>query len=278
MVGGILHCAGLPDPCLPHEDSQSSGDQATKAMRDFFVLAFEHFGDREVLKKEFQEFVQQDEGVHELFDWIDFAARRGLTSFGKLIAKFDKRELGGITFRLKQTSKNCATYRFFREGEGESANLPLNARTCHQPLRDVGTLRDIFTTPYIEKKNDDEKNKKQNELNGLYIGDRENSLNVPTSLQPGFLLPPHRPRPHRPRSDRARPASPWTSKPTASAKATDSTRGRATSACSPSAVTVAPSGPSTSAPSDTISGRSSRSWRKRASSPTTPSSTCSGCG
>ena len=58
-------------------------------MRDFFELAFTRFGDREVLKKEFQEFIQQDEGVHELFDWIDFAARRGLMSFGRLVAKFD---------------------------------------------------------------------------------------------------------------------------------------------------------------------------------------------
>jgi len=68
VVGGIMTCAGLPDPCSPHEDSQSSGDQSTKAMRDFFVLALGRFGDRDVLKKEFQEFVQQDEGVHDLFD------------------------------------------------------------------------------------------------------------------------------------------------------------------------------------------------------------------
>jgi DNA polymerase-1 len=181
VVGGILHCAGLPDPCRPHEDSQSSGDQATKAMRDFFVLAFDHFGDREVLKKEFQEFVQQNEGVHELFDWIDFAARRGQTTFGKLVVKFDKRELGGITFRLKQTSKNCATYRFFREGEGD---LPICLSTPKPATPPQGhwDVEGHFHTPYIGEKNDDEKNKKQNELKGLYKGDRENSLNVPMSL------------------------------------------------------------------------------------------------
>ena len=33
----------------------------------------------------------------------------------RTLTKFDKRELGGITFRLKQTSKNCASYRFFRD-------------------------------------------------------------------------------------------------------------------------------------------------------------------
>jgi aconitase A len=39
------------------------------------VLAFDHFGDREALKKDFQEFIQENEDVHELFDWLDFAAR-----------------------------------------------------------------------------------------------------------------------------------------------------------------------------------------------------------
>jgi DNA polymerase-1 len=184
-VGGILHCAGLPDPCRPHEDSQSSGDQATKAMRDFFVLAFDHFGDREVLKKEFQAFIQQSEEVHELFDWLDFAARRGLTSFGKIVAKFDKRELGGITFRLKQTSKNFGIYRFFREGDGE---LPICLSTP-KPATSTEGRRDIeghFHTPYMGEKNDDEKNKNHDELKGLYKGDRKNSPNVPTSLKQVF--------------------------------------------------------------------------------------------
>jgi DNA polymerase-1 len=185
VVGGILHCAGLPDPCLPHEDSQSSGDQATKAMRDFFILAFDHFGDREVLKKEFQEFVQENEGVHELFDWIDFAARRGLMSFGRIVAKFDKRELGGITFRLKQTSKNYGTYRFFREGDGD---LPIRPSLPEPATKSVGLMDfvGLSHTPYIEKKNDDEKNKKQDALKGLYIGDRENSHKVHKSHNPVF--------------------------------------------------------------------------------------------
>lgn len=177
VVGGILHCAGLPDPCLPHEDSQSSGDQSTKAMRDFFILAFDHFGDREILKQEFQEFVQQNEGVHELFDWIDFATRRGQTMFGKIVVKFDKRELGGITFRLKQSSKNRATYRFFREGDGD---LPICPSTP-EPATKPGGHEDIWGhshTPYVEKKNADEKNKIYDELKALHIRSREYSPNV----------------------------------------------------------------------------------------------------
>ena len=185
VVGGILHCAGLPDPCLPHEDSQSSGDQSTRAMREFYQLAFNHFGDREVLKKEFQEFIQTNEGVHDLFDWLDFSARRGLMSFGRLITKFDKRELSGITFRLRQTSKNFGTYQFFREGEGQ---LPI-CRSTLKPATSSEGLRDfegLFHIANVGEKNAHEKNKKENVLKGVYISDREKSREVPKSLKGVF--------------------------------------------------------------------------------------------
>ncbi|MBU6328176.1 MAG: hypothetical protein KGQ89_11135, partial [Verrucomicrobia bacterium] len=192
VVGGILQCAGLPDPCLPHEENQSSGDQATKAMRDFFVLAFDHFGDREVLKKEFQEFIQQSEEVHELFDWLDFAARRGQISFGKTLTKFDKRELGGITFRLKQTSKNCGSYRFFRDDRGFFPSISLNPSNTDSgssntaPKQGIGDVGGKSHTLYMGEKNSDEKNKNKNDLNSLYIGERGNSPNIPNSLQAIF--------------------------------------------------------------------------------------------
>ena len=181
VVGGILHCVGLPDPCRPHEDSQTSGDQATKAMRDFFVLAFDRFGDRELLKKEFQEFVQQDEGVHELFDWIDFAARRGLITFGKVLGKFDKRELGGITMRIRLTSKNSGTYRFFRAGEGE---LPI-CRSLPESATNVEGCRDVegcFTPSHTREENIEEKNRNEKHLTAVHIAEWKTSLDIPTSL------------------------------------------------------------------------------------------------
>ncbi len=181
VVGGILHCAGLPDPCRPHEDSQVSGDQATKAMRDFFEVAFTRFGDREVLKKEFQEFVQQDESVHELFDWLDFAARRGLIAFGRVLGKFDKRELGGITLRIRMTSKNSGTYRFFRDGEGD---LPIGCSLSEFATNPEG-CRDIEGKTHhadIRENNSVEKNKNENQLTAVDMAGGEISLNIPTSL------------------------------------------------------------------------------------------------
>jgi DNA polymerase-1 len=185
VVGGILHCVGLPDPCRPHEESTSSGDQSTQAMRDFFAMAFERFGDREVLKKEFQEFVQQDEGVHELFDWIDFAGRRGLTMFGKLLGKFDKRELGGITMRIRQTSKNRADYRFFRE---DDQLIPPTPRTAGEPdsQRGRGDMGGHSTPSHTREINTDEKNKNEKHLTAVHIAEGQTSPHVPTSPLPVF--------------------------------------------------------------------------------------------
>ncbi len=114
VVGGILTCCGFPDPCLPHVDTRNSGDQTTKSVRFFFELAFEYFDGEVANKTEFQHFVATSEPVHDLFEWIDFDKKPGRVSFGKLIKKFNNRELGGITMAIKKTSKNCMTYEFFR--------------------------------------------------------------------------------------------------------------------------------------------------------------------
>jgi DNA polymerase-1 len=181
VVGGVMHAGGLPDPCLPHEDSNSSGDQNTRAMRQFFALAFDRFGDRDVLKTEFQQFIQQDEDVHDLFDWIDFDTRRGLITFGKLLIKFDGRELGAITFRIRRTSKNRADYRFYRPGD--AGDLPLNPES-DSSKRGCGGVGGCSYHADIarEKISDDER--KRNELKGAYIGVGRTSPNITTSPLP----------------------------------------------------------------------------------------------
>ena len=68
-------------------------------MRQFFALAHDRFGDDRIPKADFQDLIRSSEEVQELFDWIDFSARKGLTAFGRLILKFDGRELGGFAWR-----------------------------------------------------------------------------------------------------------------------------------------------------------------------------------
>ncbi len=129
VVGGILTCCGLPDPCLPHLDTRNSGDQTTQSVRSFFELAFEYFDGETANKAEFQQFIVGSESVQDLFEWIDFEKKSGRVAFGKLIKKFNNRELGGITMVIKQTSKNCMTYEFFR---AETPDEPLK----FQPVTD----------------------------------------------------------------------------------------------------------------------------------------------
>ena len=118
VVGGILASCNLGDPCLPHEDSQVSGDQNTRAMRDFFELAHARFGGSRIAKDAFQQFLQDDTPVQELFEWIDFATRKGLIAFGKLLGRFDGRELRGILLTVDRSSKNWVFYQFAKTGPG----------------------------------------------------------------------------------------------------------------------------------------------------------------
>jgi len=199
VVGGIMHACGLGDPCLRHEESKSSGDQNTRAMCSFFALAFERFGDVEVPKPRFQEFIQRDAEVHDLFDWIDFSQQRGLISFGKLIAKFDDRELGGITFRHRQTSKNCASYQFLRPCGGPPPDTPPPPPATPPPSPDTSPSpesdapgqgsRDVegsFHHLHVEENNSPGKNRTYDELKGVYGTVGKTSLDIPTSL-PGSV-------------------------------------------------------------------------------------------
>ena len=116
VVGGVLHCAGLQDPCLPHEESSVSGDKDTDAMRRFFAIGHERFGSQWTNKDAVYDWVRDTEAVQELFEWIDFSQKRGTISFGKLLARFDGRELGGVVFGVQRTSANFCKYLFSREG------------------------------------------------------------------------------------------------------------------------------------------------------------------
>jgi DNA polymerase-1 len=117
VVGGVMYVCGLGDPCLPHSDaSKITGDQNTEAMKVLFVLAHEEFGDGFVKKAALVEFIaaHQDEGVLE---WIDLKTRAGCVQLGKMLTKFDGRELGGIRLSIPQTGKNNVQYRFLRVSE-----------------------------------------------------------------------------------------------------------------------------------------------------------------
>ncbi|MBU6183437.1 MAG: bifunctional DNA primase/polymerase, partial [Verrucomicrobia bacterium] len=188
VVGGVFLCAGLPDPCQPNADNKVSGDQSTAAMRDFFAIAFERFGNAEILKPEFQDFVQGEQAVHDLFEWIVFTERRGLIVFGKLLTKFDNRELGGITMHVTQTSRNRASYRFEREPES-SALIDILPRSpimrpdnSSQPSkRGCGDVGGCFHHAIISGKKIEKKFENEGNYLSPYIAIGKTSPNIPTS-------------------------------------------------------------------------------------------------
>jgi DNA polymerase-1 len=193
VVGGVMHACGLGDPCLPHEESQSSGDQNTQAMRALFELSLREHGDAQVSRQDYNAWVQRCTEVQEIFDWLDLATRRGMTTLGKLLARFDGRELTGITLRSRQTSKNRGTYQFILSGgPAPSITSPTSPTSPETPdlrlqtpsERGHGDIRGHSSYARIGENKSEEKNKKSGELNVLYRGVGTMSPDVLMSPRP----------------------------------------------------------------------------------------------
>lgn len=190
VVGGIVSTCGVGDPCLPHEDSHCSGDQDTRAMREFFALAHDRFGDKRIPKPEFQEFVQGGTEVRELFDWIDFETRKGQTTFGKLVMKFDGRELGRILLTVHKRSKNRRDYQFIPLDNPESPRPPRSPELFPSASasrdRERGREGDggHANSGDISGKNAVTNTEKEKTFTGAYIGEIRISPDSPKSLVP----------------------------------------------------------------------------------------------
>jgi len=172
VVGGVLAACGIPDPCLPHEESEVSGDKDTRAMRQFFALGHERFGNDWTLKNDVYAWVRDTEAVQELFEWIDFSQRRGTVAFGKLLARFDGRELGGVVFGVQRTSANYCKYRFSRD----CAELVPVTHTPHTPPAPDCVMCDVLGGSLyasIAKEKNQYKGNNSTELKGGNRGDGE---------------------------------------------------------------------------------------------------------
>lgn len=113
IVGGIMTCAGLGDPCLPQHDAfQVDGDQQTGDMKTLFALANEQFGEEWVKKDRIFELLAAD--GEALFSWMDMEKRSGKIAFSLLLNKFVGRILGSIRLQRNATAKKTQqhTYQF----------------------------------------------------------------------------------------------------------------------------------------------------------------------
>ena len=188
VVGGTIHVAGLGDCCLPHADTNSSGDQNTKAMRKFFVQAHAEFGNDWVERDTLAAFLARDE-VAENFEWLDMTARRGQIAFGKLLAKYDRREFSGVAIHIVRSSKNHVRYRFFRREEDLLEKLPPNPPNPSAEPGEWGVPEGCrgnegSFTPTCSERNIFEEKKEKGIIYDSYRAVGETSQTSPTSLGP----------------------------------------------------------------------------------------------
>ena len=110
VVGGVMHAAGLPDPCRPqNEETALAGDQTTDNMKRLCQLAHVSFGDRWVKKDELYDLIKDSS---EVFNWLDLSEHASQVTLGKILLRHDRREFGGILFTVNRTSKNYVSYHF----------------------------------------------------------------------------------------------------------------------------------------------------------------------
>ncbi|HMO51214.1 MAG TPA: DNA polymerase [Kiritimatiellia bacterium] len=121
VVGGIMHVAGLGDPCLPHtEDSSIDGDRLTADMKALFIAGHAKFDQEWVKKDAIYELIKESDG--DIFAWMDFDKAGDKTKFGVHFRKYVGRVLGGIRLQANETTVRTIrhTYRFQKVTDGDS--------------------------------------------------------------------------------------------------------------------------------------------------------------
>ena len=108
VVGGIMEANNLGTPKQPSSLSRKSGgDETTLDMKALYKEAYSQFESNWISKKELYDLVQK----LDLFSWWNIEERKGQTSLGKAINRFEGRQLGGIVLEASGT-KNNRRYRF----------------------------------------------------------------------------------------------------------------------------------------------------------------------
>ncbi len=115
IVGGIMTCCGLGDPCVAQQDDNLTGDEVTQHMKALYQRANAVHGNEYVQKKEVRQLAKEG----ELFGWWNLDDPKGQTCFGKKLLAFHDRELGGIKMTIDKTDKSRLKYRFTKEGAVE---------------------------------------------------------------------------------------------------------------------------------------------------------------
>ena len=113
VVGGIMTCCGLGDPCQPQLDATLTADNLTEDMKKLFSLGFQWHPDEWLDKNQVKNLVTDNPDIH-LFGWMDLEERSGQTTFGLRLRGFEGRILEGIQLVANYQDKRRPKYKFTR--------------------------------------------------------------------------------------------------------------------------------------------------------------------
>jgi DNA polymerase-1 len=161
IVGGIMHTAGLGDPCLPHADQDDiGGDRSERAMRAVYKYAFAKYpgvwipkGDLFTLLPEID-----DEDLAFFGSFEDGQSTETKKRIGLALKKFHRRELGGIVMEVDASGKGSQQQVRFRAVDGSPS--PPDQQHPFGNLRNLGKAAsgNAVTMDNSEKKDDRELN------------------------------------------------------------------------------------------------------------------------
>jgi hypothetical protein len=146
IVGGIMTCCSLGDPCVAQHEGNLTGDEATQHMKVLFQGANAIHGNELVQKRDLYQLAKEG----ELFGWWNLDDRKGQTCFGNKLLAFHDRVLGGIRMTIDKSASR-PKYRFAKDGVEEEANRDKPADkakdTAVDKVKAGKPVKDGATTP-----------------------------------------------------------------------------------------------------------------------------------
>ena len=121
VVGGIMSCCGLGDPCLPHQQSaRIGGDGHERAMRAVYRIGYAAHPDQWITKQQFFEALDaapetDSEALVSFMVAGELTSKEARMRIGKALNKFNGRHLEGIQMLLDDNAQSQRQRLMFRQ-------------------------------------------------------------------------------------------------------------------------------------------------------------------
>jgi hypothetical protein len=112
VIGGIMVCNDLGDPCVSEDTHLISADRESSDMKEFFELVYSEYPDVYQVKSKLLELLNDNSDYNHLFSYLDFNSRSGSTTFAFLLKKYIGRVFSGIRLDIDRTKKQSRNHKF----------------------------------------------------------------------------------------------------------------------------------------------------------------------